>query len=308
MSEKVVPTVEITRQMGALEFYKLPRTWKRGLEIQLTHPGESQPFHRESFPADVDHVVINGLDPEREVDVKIQASNLLRRMKHGVQNCRIQPKPRPFRIIISGSGRCGTTTLAEYLDGMTFTDGEKVVARHETLNEFLLPCVLDRQDECISRMVGGMPHNIESAPYFAHVPELMTAEKVVLLVRDGRRVCQSGINRRWYETDLIWDLIKPDYDGTIFEKICYFWRYCNEQVEKISTHFVRLEDLSESEEARQKLLDDLGLIPSGQVFPHSNKGKAPSVFGDWTDEMKETFTAINGEMMDRYYPGWRETW
>lgn len=302
------PTVEIIRQAGALGFYKHPRTWKRNLEIRLTHPGDSEPFHHEPFPREVNHVTIDGLDPEKEVDVLVQSGNILRRMKYGIQDFRLQPKPRPFRIIISGSGRCGTTTLARYLDGMSFTDGQRVVSRHETLNEYLLPCVVERQDECINNMVNGMAHNVESAPYFAHVPELMTAEKVILLVRDGRRVCQSGINRNWYETGSIWNQIKPEFEGTIFEKICHFWRYCNEQVETISTHFARLEDLSESEEARQKLLHELDLVSSGQVFPHSNKGKAPSVFGDWTDEMKETFTEINGEMMDRYYPGWRETW
>lgn len=308
MNQETIPEVKISSFEGGLEVFKLPRTWERDLEVHLSVVGGSRPFRVEAFPGEVDHLVLRDLDPDQPLDVRIQSSNLLRRLKRGTADFRIQPRAVPFRIVISGSGRCGTTTLAEYLDGMTFQDGEPVIAQHETLYEYILPWILDGDHDSIRRLVDGMPHNIESAPYFAHVPELISAPTVVHLVRDGRRVSQSGINRQWYETDTIWNLIKPGFEGTVFEKICHFWRHTNEQVEKISTVFVRLEDLSESEKARHDLLDVLGLESSGQVFPHSNKGKAPSGFASWTDEMRETFTGICGEMMDRYYPGWQDTW
>ncbi len=308
MPQTVTPRVEVSAFDGGLEFFKLPRTWERNLEVRLAIPGEGGHFRVENFPRNVDHLVLNNLSPGQPLDVRVQSVNVLRRIKRGTLDVQLVPRPKPFRIVISGSGRCGTTTLAEYLNGMNFTDGEPVLARHETLYEFILPWILEKDHASISRLINGMPHNIESAPYFAHIPELMTAETVVHLVRDGRRVCQSGVNRNWYETQTIWNRIKPDFEGTVFEKICHFWRHTNEQCEKISDVFVRLEDLSESEDARQKLLEDLNLKSTGQIFPHSNKGKAPSGFDSWTTEMREAFTTICGEMMDRYYPGWRETW
>jgi hypothetical protein len=42
------------------------------------------------------------------------------------------------KILITGSGRCGTYSMANFLDGMTFKFGEKVSAQHETQRNFFL--------------------------------------------------------------------------------------------------------------------------------------------------------------------------
>ena len=302
------PRIEISTFDGGLELFKLPRTWPRDLSVQVSLSGVPKDILKVDFPRNQERIAISDLLPNLPHSVEVLPRNFLRRIIRGVHRQSVLPEIAPFRIVITGSGRCGTTTLAEYLNGMSFDDGERVIARHETLNEYILPWILDKNHQAISRFMTGQLHNVESAPYFAHVPHLVEGETVVHLVRDGRRVCQSGIIRQWYESDTVWNRIKPDFEGTTFEKICHFWRHTNEQVEKIANVFVRLEDLADDHLARQKFLTQLGLRSQGQTFPHANRGKAPSHFESWTPEMRSDFTRICGEMMDQYYPGWRETW
>ncbi len=300
--------IEISTLKDGIELFKLHRSWQRDLSVRVSMPGIRGARQVVDFPRDKEQIIIRGLDRNSLLKVNVGHSSKIRRILRGTHEFQVQPSISPFRVLISGSGRCGTTTIINYLDGMSFTDGETATARHETLSEYILPWILEKDHEAISRFMLGALHNIESASHFAVVPHLVLAETVVHLVRDGRLVCQSGLNRNWYESGTIWDRIKPRFDGTIFEQVCHFWRHSNEQIEAISDVFIRLEDLVESEEVRRGFLDRLGLHANGKAFPHSNKGKAPAKFDFWTDTEREIFSDICGVKMDQYYPGWRETW
>ena len=302
------PKIRVSAFDGGLELFKIPREWERDLSISVVKPGKNGRGKKIEFPADQDRIAIAGLDPDILHQVNVGPSNLFKRLRRGVEKFEVRPECAAFRVIISGSGRCGTTTLAEYLNGMQFLDGQVARAQHETLHEYILPWILKNNPRAIQRFMTGQEHNIESAPYFALIPQLIKADTVVHLVRDGRRVCQSGMNRQWYAADTDWNRIKPDFPGTTFVKICHFWRHTNEQLESINSYFVRLENLADDELTRRNLLRKIGLQDRGVPFPHSNKGANSSSYDAWTDEMKTTFTNICGSMMDRYYPGWQQTW
>jgi len=302
------PGIQISTFGGGLELYKIPRTWGGDLSVYVAMPGRRSQRRKIEFPADKDHITITGLDREVLHQVNVIPCNLLKRIRRGSQKFEVRPECTPFRVIISGSGRCGTTTLAQYLNGMQFNNGMTAKAQHETLQEYILPWIVQGNSKAIKRLISGQSHNIESAPYLALVPEVISADVVVHLVRDGRRVCQSGMIRQWYGDDTPWNRIKPDFPGSRFEKICHLWRHMNEQMESVNGILVRLEDLAESPRIRADLLKKLGLRNDGRPFPHSNKGTVPSLFDSWTPEMRSTFANICGPLMDRYYPGWQETW
>jgi hypothetical protein len=160
----------------------------------------------------------------------------------------------------------------------------------------------------VARVVRGQEHNIESAPFYALAADQLQAHRIVQLVRDGRRVVQSGANRGWYANDSIWNRVKPRFDGDTFTQCCHFWRHANAELEKVADLRVRLEDLSTDREAQAKLLADLEIAPSNLPFPHANKGKGSSVASHWTEDQRQVFTGICGELMDRYYPDWQENW
>ncbi len=82
---------------------------------------------------------------------------------------------------------------------MQFTDGLRATSKHETLIDYILPWILENKEDAILRFMNGQSHHIESAPHFALIAPLITADTVVHLVRDGRRTCQSGMIRHWNE-------------------------------------------------------------------------------------------------------------
>jgi hypothetical protein len=159
----------------------------------------------------------------------------------------------------------------------------------------------------ITNMLNGMLHEIESAPFYALRPETINAELIIHLIRDGRRVVQSGMNRGWYDDDGIWNRIKPVFSKDRFENCCHLWRVTTDNMEQYAQRTFRLEDLTESKDERLRLIQCIGLKPSDRTLPHANQGKASSEFSAWSDRQRAQFDEICGPMMDRYYPGWRQS-
>jgi hypothetical protein len=300
--------IEISLLSDGFELIKQNRNWQRDLTVMITTPGSRGVRNIVEFPKESEHLIIQGLDSESTFQVDVGHPNRLRRILRGTQKFEIQPGISPFRVLITGSDCCGKKALADYLNGLQFTDGEMAIARHDTLSEHILPWIWEEDFEAISRFMVGQFHNIESASHFSMIPELVEAEKVVHLVRDGRLVCQSSLNRQLFDSGTIRDRLHPNPGDSGFEKACHFWRHTNEQVESISHEFVRLEDLAGNRETRWSFLERLGLQPCEKEFPHTNKGKGSTSFKSWSPSQKSTFTEICGEKMDQYYPQWRETW
>ncbi|HOX25955.1 MAG TPA: hypothetical protein PLL30_09670 [Candidatus Krumholzibacteria bacterium] len=297
--------IEFLTTDGSLHLFKLGRNWKRDLEVRVRPQGNGE-LLKLPFPADRDRLEVPGLDPDRHYEVRVSYRRPWHRVRHAPEELTVTPRTRGLRVIITGSGRSGTKTLAHFLDGLSFVDGEPVVARHEPLSEWVVPALADRDFELALLQQRGALHNVETAPYYSLYPQLLRADKVLLVIRDGRRVVQSGLNRNWYGNDNPWNRIKPAYEGTQFEKCCRLWRDANTEVAKVAHAVFRLEDLTADPAHLDAFCAAAGIVNRGRELPHSNRGKQPSTtFTEWTAEQERQFETICGGVMDRHYPGWR---
>lgn len=292
---------------GRLHVLKLQRRQRRDLTVEVFSPA-GHPVGTALLPRRVDKVVIEGLDAGSTYTVRVRRTHRWSRRRHPERTFSVQPRTRDLRVLITGSGRCGTNTVADYLDGQLFADGTPVVARHEPASHWMLDAFIAGDSEFPVLQQRGALHNVESAPYYSIYPDVIRADKVVMLIRDGRRVVQSGVNRGWYVRRSRWDYIKPDYGVGQFESSCRLWVECNQNAMARADHVFRLEDLSLGQDVLREFDAAVGLAPSDKALPHTNRGATTSEsFADWTEEQREVFDAICGDMMDLHYAGWRET-
>ncbi len=290
---------------GALRLFKDEPHWKRERLVRVSAPGIDSRTLR--FPAALDTLDIIDLPVWAEVSLSVRHPHLLRRLVKRPVALHARPKARRLRGLITGSGRCGTQSVAHWLDGRTDLDGVVLRARHETLWPYLLPMIADGRVEEVRAFVDGFNHEIECAPHFSLMPGAIGADAVVRLIRDGRRVVQSGLNRGWYVKDSPWNRVKPVFPGDVFAQACRFWVHTNRNLDRIATHTFRLEDLTTSAATRDELLAALGVPPGGPLLPTSNAGRVSSQPGGWSPQEREKFEEICGGLMDEHYPGWRDS-
>lgn len=296
-------SVEVLSTENELVLYKHNRGWKRSLRVTLYEKCHQR---KVDFPSNRDWLRIHGAPTFGKCVLRVAAAGLKGLLRESEYH--IVTAPRQRKVVISGSGRCGTQAIARYLDGMQTEDGSVVDSRHETLHEFILPLLINGDKASISDMLKGMQHDIESAPYYALCPETIHADLVIHLIRDGRRVVQSGINRGWYDNDSQWNRIKPVFSTDRFENCCHLWRMTAENMAKHAQHTFRLEDLIASHGERARLRNVIGLRGSERPIPHVNQGNASSGFERWSERQIEQFSDICGRVMDRYYPNWENEW
>ncbi len=289
---------------GRLRLYKLNTGWKRDRVVEVRDPSSTL-LARCRFSAASDVLEIEGLPADRECTVYIRHGNPLKRLLTGTDTLRATPAPRRLHTLVSGSGRCGTVSVARYLDGLRFRDGIACTARHETLWEHILPLLAAGDHAAVGEFVAGFNHHIEAAPHFSLVPDLIAADRIVHLIRDGRRVVQSGLNRGWYGKDSVWNAIKPEFPGDAFSQCCHFWAHTNRNMAGVAQITVRLEDLAASASDLAGLVAALDLEPTDKPFPLANTGKQASTFDHWSDQEREVFAETCGSLMDRYYPEWQ---
>ncbi|MBT3806039.1 MAG: hypothetical protein HOG03_15765 [Desulfobacula sp.] len=251
---------------------------------------------------------IKKLDESSLYSVKIKAFSIAHRFLNYSRSISVKPMMSPPSILFIGSGRCGTTSIADYLDGLQFNNGDRVCSRHETLFDYILPAITAGLENDIIRLYSGFRHDIEAAPHFSYIAGKLPVNKIVHIIRDGRRVVQSGINRGWYQKDDMWERIKPNFQGSLFEKCCRFWTHRVQQAELCSTRTIRLEDLACSRDELAGLLAYLEIMPTNRILPKSNPGKISSDFQKWDAEHRDMFFEICGEMMDIYYKDWQAEW
>ena len=299
--------IDVVTWNGGLTLYRAPESGGRALKVEVV-PGPQGGIGKFDFPVDMGYLDVPGFDGEVTCQVTAKPASLPVRLRFGSQKLLVTTAPRPFRVLVSGSGRCGTQTLAQWLDGMRFRDGTAVDARHESLAVHLLPFIVEGDLDAVGRAARGQGHNVESSPFYCLTADQLAAGRIVQLVRDGRRVVQSGVNRGWYANDTLWNRIKPKFTDDVFTNSCHFWRHANAELEKVADLRIRLEDLSQDAAAQAQFLADLGIEATDVPFPHANKGKSSSSATDWTDDQRKIFTEICGELMDRYYPDWQAGW
>lgn len=142
------------------------------------------------------------------------------------------------------------------------------------------------------RMRGTDRYGETSHFWKAHIKELKEAfpnGTFLHLLRNGKDVTKSFYcATRYYSNDPRDDIKDFKYRNeplplegfdklTRFEKICWYWRYWNEIIEKETIFWVRIEDMNYS------------------VFNNSyNKKK------EWTDEMEGIFERICGDLNRKY--------
>jgi len=232
--------------------------------------------------------------------------------------------------LITGSGRCGTNSVAAFLDGRMRMDGRRVVARHETDWPAIVAAMLDGRDDLVDLRLGSLAHDIEVSPFLSlprRRPLANTGVELIGLIRDGRKTVRSGMTNGWYwnpERDPgHWVNLQPRFAGDRFERCCRFWAWTYLRLARWGADIFRLEDLTGGPAGRNRLLATLGLAPSCAPFPHRNPTEEPpsgssppeaatawpSPFSDaahWTGRQNRIFERQCGRIMDRYYPLWRD--
>jgi hypothetical protein len=299
----MIESYDIITRDGGLRLFKADPQWERERLVSVSAPGLATRTLR--FPAELDVLDVVDLPAWADVTVSVHHAHPLRRLLKRPVVLQARPKTRRLRGLITGSGRCGTQSVAHWLDGRTDLDGGALSARHESLWHYLLPMIAAGRVEDVREIVAGFTHQVECAPHYSLLPDAIEADAVVRLIRDGRRVVQSGLNRGWYVKEGPWNRVKPTFPGNAFAQSCRFWAHANRNLERVATHTFRLEDLISSPTSRAALLAALGLPPGGRPLPTSNAGPVSSQTDRWTEAERATFEEICGELMDEHYPGWR---
>lgn len=153
--------------------------------------------------------------------------------------------------------------------------------------------------------------------------------KFIWLIRDGRNVVASMFSRGAYGTEKsagptkVWAKyrLQGDLCGDVsqqtwqmmspFEKCCWYWSYTNRTIENDLNHLdkafwmiVRLEELNDHLAGILKFLD-LPYYPLKTVQANRNS-ETTHRSATWNDHERMAFDVLCGEIMDRWYPGWKE--
>jgi len=103
--------------------------------------------------------------------------------------------------LITGSGRCGTLSLAVYLDGLQTLDGRSIRASHETEFDAICSALTERRTEDLLTTIRDLPNDIDVDPLLCLVLKeirVQSGRRYVVVVRDGRASVRSGYNKTWY--------------------------------------------------------------------------------------------------------------
>jgi len=223
--------------------------------------------------------------------------------------------------LVTGSGRCGTHSVAAFLDGQALPGGRRITACHESEWPEIVAALLARRDDRVEAALLRFDHDVEVSPYLALARRRPLPQVPLIgIVRDGRKSVRSGMTNGWYynaePNPDSWVHLQPRFPGDRFDRCCRFWAWTYRRLERWGAEIFRLEDLVANGAARARLLAALGLAPGPAPFPLRNQTEphaevdGPSHFppyARWKRAQQDAFARHCGRMMDRYYPGWRET-
>ena len=146
------------------------------------------------------------------------------------------------------------------------------------------------------------------------IPELC----IIHLVRDGRDVVRSVLNRRLNgaKTSLYHSLRPPVLDEytarwedlTLFERVCWGWQGENRYMREHTILRARLEDITSSYDLfRQQILEPLSLFVDEEVWDKVSKNPTNvtkkytvNPWSEWTSVEREQFIRICGAEMRAY--------
>jgi hypothetical protein len=219
--------------------------------------------------------------------------------------------------LVGGSGRCGTASVAAFLDGLPTGDGAPLSARHETAQRELVDLCLSGGADAIDALLRDFRHDVEVSPLVPFYPWRLPHDVLLLaVVRDARRVVPSGMDVGWGTQpggeDGQWVGIQRFEGATRFERCCRQWVWTNGRLIEQGARFWRLEELIRREDARRDFAAALGADASSAPFPWMNDRRAQTggrprfpEHAFWSSRQRRAFDRICGALMDELYYGWR---
>lgn len=237
-------------------------------------------------------------------------------------------------FFIVSTGRCGSTTIANYL-----SQAKDVICKHEPYPQYIIEAPLyhygqynhrdlirslqaTRKATINKKQYGESNHNLSYM--IPALKEAFPTAKFIWLIRNAQDCIASMHARGWYSnntelhewekwritgyktksTSLIkWKLMSP------FEKCCWHWNYKNQLIElalaqtNADSIQIKLEDINVIKERIQKFLSislpaDAAPSADNRAFKHHSI--LPSE--NWSNFQLKKFKLICGDNMDRWYP------
>lgn len=247
-------------------------------------------------------------------------------------------------LFILSSGRSGTTTLARWL---TAVDG--ITCLHEPEPTLIREASAYRYGERDGAEIAAVLRETRpfTPPLYAEsnqtlallVPllaDIWPDAKFVWLLRNGRDVVASAMQKQWYSghsaaynryedatpTQQAWidgrlrgdklgDMRTAEWEAlSRFGKCCWYWHAVNRLIETdlaaagIEPFLLRLETLPEQVDA---LLAWLGTAAQPPEIPQANTAKRPPYhWSHWSEAERALFEQLCGAQMDRWYADWRD--
>ena len=254
-------------------------------------------------------------------------------------------------LFVLNTGRAGSRTIANVL-----SQHPELASTHEPLPRLIEETVEYRYgrfpaDDLAALLAESRPPAVDGRRYCETanrlsltVPGLASTfpdAQVIWLMRDGRDVVSSGMQRGWFDPSVVKDTpwerhrLRGDELGEIsadewaewspFRRVSWLWRRTNEIIETDLEALdadrsmkLRLEDLSDRMDDVAEFLD---IEPINWVVPRQNARAAIPDTGpatanqvkrrydhnDWSEQQHAEFVAECGSMMDSWYPGWQSS-
>ncbi|MEQ8842926.1 MAG: glycosyltransferase [Acidimicrobiales bacterium] len=251
-------------------------------------------------------------------------------------------------LFVLNTGRSGSRSIANVL-----SQHPELVCLHEPLPRLIEETVSYRYGELPGEDLGEIlkesrPAQIDGRRYCESANRLSLAVPVlaevfpdaqfIWMVRDGRDVVSSGVQRGWFDPDRAKDTpwerhrLRGDRLHDVsedewaqwppFRRVCWTWRRTNEiigsdlaSLDPDRVMRLRLEDMADRMDDVAEFLD---IAPMEWVVPRMNaRAKRPDTgpetanqvdhrFGpeDWTEDQVAAFAEECGNLMDDWYPGW----
>lgn len=252
-------------------------------------------------------------------------------------------------LFVLNTGRAGSRTVANVL-----SQHPELVSTHEPLPRLIEETAEYRYgrypaERLAALLAESRPASIDGRRYCETANRLSLAVPVLAetfpdaqflwLVRDGRDVVSSGMQRGWFDPSVVKDTpwerhrLRGDELGEVdpaewadwspFRRVSWLWRRTNEIIdadlsalEPDRSMLVRLEELPARMDDIARFLD---IEPIDWIVPRQNAratrpDTGPSTanqvdrrfeFADWTEEQIEDFRRECGELMDVLYPYWQ---
>ena len=243
-------------------------------------------------------------------------------------------------FFVLSSGRSGSKTIASALDQFS-----NCVCLHHPQPELVLEATEvfygDRPAAEVERVLRETRQptvdckiygevNLQHTLLVPSLRRVFPDARYIWLLRDGRDAVASMYYRGWYDPDEsrvaeVWHRARLAGDRTgdfsahewqslaRFEKCCWIWKKYNliieERVAEMPRDIWRKVYLESLKSSLDELAAFLGLEkPSNLLVEKTNVALQPVVaWHDWTPQQRGQFESQCGEVMDRWYPAWRDS-